>query len=107
MNAKNKIIIGSGLAGPLLAIYLSQRGHTIDLYEKRSDLRIENISVGKSINLALSHRGIKALKSADVFDQIEPLLIPMKGRMIHLSSGEVEFQPYNTPLDTELIYSLE
>ena len=95
MNAENKIIIGSGLAGPLLAIYLSQHGHTIDLYEKRSDLRIENISVGKSINLALSHRGIKALKSADVFDQIEPLLIPMKGRMIHLSHEEVEFQPYS------------
>ena len=95
MSADNKIIIGSGLAGPLLAIYLSQRGHTVDLYEKRPDLRIENISVGKSINLALSHRGIKALKSADVFDQIEPLLIPMKGRMIHLSSGENEFQPYS------------
>ena len=56
MNADNKIIIGSGLAGPLLAIYLSQRGHTVDLYEKRPDLRVENISVGKSINLALSHR---------------------------------------------------
>ena len=95
MNAENKIIIGSGLAGPLLAIYLSQRGHTIDLYEKRPDLRVENISVGKSINLALSHRGIKALKSANVFDQIEPLLIPMKGRMVHLSSGKMEFQPYS------------
>ena len=95
MSADNKIIIGSGLAGPLLAIYLSQRGHTVDLYEKRPDLRIENISVGKSINLALSHRGIKALKSADVFDKIEPLLIPMKGRMVHLSNGEIEFQPYS------------
>jgi len=95
MNADNKIIIGSGLAGPLLAIFLSQRGYIVDLYEKRSDLRIENISVGKSINLALSHRGIKALKSAHVFDKIEPLLIPMKGRMIHLLNGEVEFQPYS------------
>ena len=95
MNTDNKIIIGSGLAGPLLAIYLSQRGFIVDLYEKRSDLRIENISVGKSINLALSHRGIKALKSAHVFDKIEPLLIPMKGRMIHLLNGEVEFQPYS------------
>ena len=95
MRADNKIIIGSGLAGPLLAIYLSQRGNIVDLYEKRPDLRVENISVGKSINLALSHRGIKALKSADVFDQIEPLLIPMKGRMVHSSSGEVEFQPYS------------
>ena len=95
MSADNKIIIGSGLAGPLLAIYLSQRDHTVDLYEKRADLRIANISVGKSINLALSHRGIKALKAADVFDQIEPLLIPMKGRMVHLSNGEIEFQPYS------------
>ena len=95
MNADNKIIIGSGLAGPLLAIYLRQRGHTVDLYEKRADLRIENISVGKSINLALSHRGIKALKAADVFDQIEPQLIPMKGRMLHLSNGEIKFQPYS------------
>ena len=95
MSLDNKIIIGSGLAGPLLAIYLSQRGYTVDLYEKRPDLRIENISVGRSINLALSHRGIKALQSADVFDKIEPLLIPMKGRMIHLSNGDTEFQPYS------------
>jgi len=95
MKKDNKIIIGSGLAGPLLAIYLSQRGYSVDLYEKRSDLRVENISVGKSINLALSHRGIKALKSADVYAQIEPLLIPMKGRLIHLSSGESSFQPYS------------
>ena len=95
MSADNKIVIGSGLAGPLLAIYLSQRDHTVDLYEKRDDLRITNISVGKSINLALSHRGIKALKAADVFDQIEPLLIPMKGRMVHLYNGEIEFQPYS------------
>ena len=66
-----KIIIGSGLAGPLLAIYLSQRGYPVQLYEKRPDLRVENISVGRSINLALSHRGIKAIKSADIFDKIE------------------------------------
>ncbi len=95
MSPDNKIIIGSGLAGPLLAIYLSQRGYTVDLYEKRPDLRVENISVGRSINLALSHRGIKALQSADIFDKIEPQLIPMKGRMIHLSNGNTEFQPYS------------
>ena len=95
MNVDNKVIIGSGLAGPLLAIYLSQRNHTIDLYEKRPDLRLENISVGRSINLALSHRGIKALQAANVFDEIEPLLIPMKGRMVHLADGNLEFQPYS------------
>ena len=95
MTTGNKIIIGSGLAGPLLAIYLSQRGHKVDLYEKRPDLRVENISAGRSINLALSHRGIKALKSANVFDKVEPLLIPMKGRMVHSSDGKIEFQPYS------------
>ena len=90
-----KIIIGSGLAGPLLAIYLSQRGYPVQLYEKRPDLRVENIPEGRSINLALSHRGIKAIKSAGVFDKIDPLLIPMKGRMVHLSGGDIEFQPYS------------
>ena len=95
MSSDNKIIIGSGLAGPLLAIYLSQRNHNVDLYEKRPDLRVENISVGRSINLALSHRGIKALQAADVFEKIEPQLIPMKGRMVHLSNGDTEFQPYS------------
>jgi len=90
-----KIIIGSGLAGPLLAIYLSQRGYPVQLYEKRPDLRVENIPAGRSINLALSHRGIKAIKSAGVFDKIDPLLIPMKGRMVHLSGGDIEFQPYS------------
>ena len=95
MNHDMKIIIGSGLAGPLLAIYLSQREYSVQLYEKRPDLRVENISVGRSINLALSHRGIKAMKSANVFDKIEPLLIPMKGRMVHLSGGDIEFQPYS------------
>ena len=95
MDHDMKIIIGSGLAGPLLAIYLSQRGYPVQLYEKRPDLREENIPAGRSINLALSHRGIKAIKSAGVFDKIDPLLIPMKGRMVHLSGGDIEFQPYS------------
>lgn len=95
MDHDMKIIIGSGLAGPLLAIYLSQRGYPVQLYEKRPDLRVENIPAGRSINLALSHRGIKAIKSAGVFDKIDPLLIPMKGRMVHLSGGDIEFQPYS------------
>jgi kynurenine 3-monooxygenase len=88
-------IIGSGLSGPLLAILLTQQGFTVDLYEKRSDPREESFSTGRSINLALSHRGIEALKSANVFDQIKPHLIPMKGRMIHRENGELDFQPYS------------
>jgi len=95
MSDKTKTIIGSGLSGPLLAIFLSQRDYCVKLYEKRLDLRIEEISVGRSINLALSHRGIDALKAAKIFDEIEPHMIPMKGRMIHHVNGDLEFQPYS------------
>ncbi|MBC8310904.1 MAG: FAD-dependent monooxygenase [Candidatus Marinimicrobia bacterium] len=90
-----KSIIGSGLAGPLLAILLAEMGYSVDLFEKRSDPRLELLSAGRSINLALSHRGIEALKSAHVFEQVEPLLIPMKGRMIHCQNGELDYQPYS------------
>ena len=89
-----KTIIGSGLTGPLLAIMLANRGYTVDLYEKRADLRKADISAGRSINLALSHRGIHALNSTNVFNEIEPLLIPMKGRMVHLPEDNTDFQPY-------------
>ena len=95
MKNNKKIIIGSGLSGPLLAILLSNRGYDVDLYEKRSDQRVKTNNSDRSINLALSHRGIQALKSANIFDQVDPLLIPMKGRMVHLINGEVEFQPYS------------
>jgi len=88
-------IIGSGLSGPLLAILLAQHDYSVNLYEKRLDPRKKSISAGRSINLALSHRGIKALISADVFNLIEPQLIPMKGRMIHRENGELDFQPYS------------
>ena len=95
MSKDAKTIIGSGLAGPLLAIFLGQRGYSIHLFEKRPDLRIEKTSVGRSINLALSHRGIRALKAAKVFDEIEPHMIPMKGRMVHHLDGKLAFQPYS------------
>ena len=93
--SSNISIIGSGLSGPLLAILLAEQGYAVDLYEKRLDPRQERLSAGRSINLALSYRGIKALKSAGVFDQVEPQLIPMKGRMIHREYGELDFQPYS------------
>jgi len=98
-------IIGSGLAGPLLSILLAQKGYEVHLYEKRVDPRINDISAGRSINLALSHRGIMALKQANVFDLVQPNLIPMKGRMIHSQNGELDFQPYSINPD-EHIYSV-
>ena len=90
-----KIIIGSGLCGPLLTILLAQRGYKIKLFEKRQDIRKSNTFSGRSINLALSHRGIEALKYARIFDEVKPHLIPMKGRMIHHQDGRLDFQPYS------------
>ncbi len=89
-------IIGSGLSGPLLSIFLSKNKFNIELYEKRSDPRKNDLIEGRSINLAISHRGILALREAKVYDSIEKFLIPMRGRMIHDKNGELTYQPYST-----------
>jgi len=80
---QNILIIGAGLCGSLLALRLGQRGYNVTVYEKRPDLRKINISAGKSINLAFSNRGIKAMKMVGIQNKVEPLCIPMNGRMIH------------------------
>lgn len=88
-------IIGAGLAGALLATMLARRGFTVELYEKRPDLRREDVGGGRSINLALAARGMRALDRAGVFGAVEPLLIPMPGRMLHDPEGRLSFQPYS------------
>jgi kynurenine 3-monooxygenase len=95
-------LIGSGLTGPLLAISLVQRGFSVELYERRPDMRRVQISAGRSINLALSTRGIHALREAGVFDEIQKIIIPMRGRMMHAVGGELTFMPYGKD-DTEVI----
>lgn len=97
-------LVGAGLAGSLLSIYLARRGFDIDVYERRPDMRKVNIGGGRSINLALSTRGIHALKEVGVLDQVMKIAIPMKGRMIHAVSGELTFQRYGKD-DTEVIYA--
>ncbi len=88
------ILIGAGLAGPLLSIYLAKRGFRVKIFERRPDMRKEQISAGRSINLALSARGIHALKEVGMDDKILRLAIPMKGRMMHSIKGELSFHPY-------------
>jgi len=89
MNKKDKIIIvGAGLCGSLLAIRLAQRGYQIRLYEKRADMRIGSADAGRSINLALSDRGLRALDMAGLKEKVLERTIPMKGRMIHPLEGE-------------------
>src|SRR5712691_1679433 len=89
------ILIGSGLAGGLLAAYLGRRGYDVDLYERRADPREGNIVGGRSINLALSTRGIHALEQLGIADEVLRHAIPMRGRMIHSKSGELHFAPYD------------
>ncbi|MFI5222086.1 MAG: FAD-dependent oxidoreductase [Bacteroidia bacterium] len=87
-------IIGGGLSGSLLAIFLAKRGFEIDLFERRPDMRKNRISAGKSINLALSTRGLHALERVGLDQEILKDAIPMYGRMIHSINRELTFQPY-------------
>src|ERR1700736_4376180 len=92
--SENITLIGAGLNGPLLAISLMKRGFPVELYERRPDMRKTRISAGRSINLALSTRGIHALKEAGLWESMRKIIIPMKGRMMHPLTGELTFQPY-------------
>lgn len=84
MNKKDNIlIIGAGLCGSLLALRLAQRGYKVTVYESRPDLRKTDISAGRSINLALSDRGFKALRLCGVEQKAHKICIPMYGRLIH------------------------
>lgn len=98
-------LIGSGLAGPLLAIELKKRGFPVQLFERRPDMRRVTISAGRSINLALSTRGIHALRQAGLWDEMRKIIIPMKGRMMHSVAGELTFQRYGKD-DSEVINSI-
>jgi kynurenine 3-monooxygenase len=92
--AKKITIIGAGLAGSLLSIYLAKKGFRVDIYERRPDMRKNDNEAGKSINLALSTRGIHALKEVGIYDEIKMAAIPMYGRMIHSLNGQMQLQPY-------------
>src|SRR6266542_4288623 len=91
------VLIGSGLAGGLLAAYLGRRGYDVDLYERRADPREGNIVGGRSINLAVSTRGIHALDQLGIADEVLEHAIPMRGRMIHpAGAGRAPiFVPYD------------
>lgn len=107
MNPKTKTInlIGAGLNGPLLAILLEERGFRVEIYERRADMRRVGVSGGRSINLALSTRGIQALTEAGLWKAMQGLIIPMKGRMMHAVGGDLTFQPYGN-YETEVINSI-
>lgn len=91
---ENITIIGAGLVGSLLSIYLSKRGYKVKVYERRGDMRKEKMSAGRSINLALSDRGLLALEKVGLAEEIKKISIPMHGRYIHNLDGSTAFQPY-------------
>ena len=95
MSELKTCIVGAGLCGSMLAIRLAQRGISVKMFEKRVDLRKHEISAGRSINLALSDRGLKALEMIGVTERIKPLCIPMNGRLIHDKAGNTSFLPYS------------
>ena len=105
MNKEKFTLIGAGLAGPLLATYLAKRGYSVEIFERRPDMRKESISAGRSINLALSIRGNHALKEVGLYDKIKLNTIPMKGRMIHDLNGGIHLQPYGQK-ENEVIFSV-
>jgi kynurenine 3-monooxygenase len=98
-------VIGAGLAGPLLSILLAERGYRVEIYERRPDMRKAGFTGGRSINLAVSTRGIHALQQAGVWEPMRRIIVPMKGRMMHSVKEELTFQPYGKD-ETEVINSV-
>lgn len=101
---KQATIIGSGLVGSLWAVYLGKAGYKVKMYERRADMRKAAISAGKSINLATSYRGWKALDEVGIGDEIRKIAIPMYGRTMHDLGGEKTYQPYG--VNNQAIYSV-
>lgn len=102
--SKSASVIGTGLVGSLLSIYLAKRGYKVNVFERRADMRKNRMSAGKSINLALSDRGFRGLDGIGIGDEIRKIAIPMKGRFIHNADGTTAFQPYGK--EGQAIYSV-
>ncbi|PCJ80748.1 MAG: kynurenine 3-monooxygenase [Bacteroidetes bacterium] len=104
MSTEHHAIVGAGLVGGLLGLILAQRGFQVTIYERRSDPRIGKTLEGRSINLALSDRGWKALEIAGVADKVREIALPVLGRRMHDLSGNETFQKYG--VEGQCIYSV-
>ena len=98
-------IIGAGQCGTLIAIMLARHGFEVDVYERFKDPRVQDEEAGRSINLALAARGLNALQKVGIDQLVKPLLVPMRGRMVHQQDGRTDFLPYGQQADEE-IYSV-
>jgi len=97
MQVKTIAIMGAGLVGSLLSMYLKRKGYDVAVYERRPDLRLTGAAGGRSINLAISERGWKGLAGVKMEEEIRKMAIPMPGRMIHAVDGGLAFQAYGKP----------
>lgn len=97
-------IVGAGLAGSLLAVYLARRGYRVEVFEQLPDMRREEVPSGRSINLALAERGIHPLKQVGLYERVDEFAIPMQGRMVHPLGAAPELQAYGTR-EHEVIYA--
>ena len=97
-------IIGGGLSGPLMGMYLARRGFQVDIYERRGDMRREWVEAGKSIKLTLAERGLHALRELGLEDEVkEKCCVPLRGRAVHSGKGDVAFIAYGKD-DREVIW---
>jgi kynurenine 3-monooxygenase len=103
--AETITLIGAGLNGPLLGLELAKRRFQVEIYERRADMRRVRMSAGRSINLAISTRGIHALTQAGLWDEMRRIIVPMRGRMMHSVASELTFQPYGKN-ESEVINSI-
>lgn len=102
-HSKNIAVVGSGLVGSLLALHFTKAGHRVTVFDRRPDVRTVEFS-GRSINLAMSNRGWKALREAGIEEEIRKLAIPLYQRAMHVNSSPVYFQKYGK--EGEAIYSI-
>ena len=101
----NVVIVGAGLAGSLMAIYLARRGYALDVYERRPDIRTEPAERGRSINMTIAERGLRALEEVGMLQQVLDITVTVKGRMVHEVNGAVNFQPYGKN-ESEVIHAV-
>jgi len=99
-------IVGGGLAGSMLALALARRGVAVDVYERRPDPRVRSLEAGRSINLGLSKRGMRALESVGLLEEVLASAVTMRGRVIHAPDGSTRFQPYGKDAG-EVLHSID
>ena len=104
MSSAHVVIVGGGLAGALLAVTLGKRGFRVSVYERRDDIRTAEIVSGRSINLAISTRGLHALAKVGLEERCLEMCVPMSGRLMHAVDGKETYQPYGT--DSQAINSV-